>query len=275
LTRFESKGQSKEIKAKQAAKQDSSFIFSLAELSRMELERVAAEKRTAELQREAILRAQEEADARRAQEAARQAREAAAAAEEAGRRDRAELARLEAEQRALVEAARVRVEIEARAKDGEKQRAQELEIERARAAAKIAGTRRTMVGVVIGALFAGCVALSLQLGVVQPRTNAALGQATAQLADSDNQLRDAKTAAADKDKQLADANGRLDAQKAENAKLKQQLADAQHAGGSRAPAWYGTGNGQVTQTHVVDHSHDNETVCAPGNPTGDPMCAGH
>jgi hypothetical protein len=112
---------------------DASVTFSLAELARIEEERVRAEEINRAKMREKEAREQREAEARaRSSEAARMAAEAEARARRE-REEAQEKARAEARERAAMEVARIEAEARARLEAANAERAHELAALRARA----------------------------------------------------------------------------------------------------------------------------------------------
>jgi hypothetical protein len=263
---------------------EGSFMMSLGELSRMEVERQQAEIEAARLQREALLRGAEEAAAREAAEALRVEREVEAAREAARVREAERAARAAAEATALVAGARLAEELRARASEADKQRTHELLLERARLDAGTRGVKRSWLGAIAGAAIVAIAAAALNVGVIAPRQNAELALARADATHAEESATSAQQQVDQATHRAQTAEDDARAAHAQAEKLAGQLADAQKSGTNRLPSWQGgparTGvPGQTTTTQTgPDNSRDNTAVCSgPDDP--DPMCqhrgAGH
>jgi hypothetical protein len=133
-----------------AGQRESSFLFSLNELARMEEERVAREAADERARRDAALRAREEAEARARAEREAEERAREEARELAALRAREEAARFEAGKVAAAEEARARVAEGARAAELERRRAHAVELARVSGAEDLGKLRRRVAALAIG-----------------------------------------------------------------------------------------------------------------------------
>ena len=212
-------------------KEGSSFIFSLAELSRMEEERVRAQAEAEVRKREAAIALAAEEAARAEAEEERRRR----AIEEEERARAAEERETHARLAAMSEAARVKAEVTARAEAEEKRRAEERSLEKVRLETSARAKRRVGMGALVGAVVMLVGALGVQIGVVQP-ANASRVAEVRVLADQRacdlDALKD-KLEAEGKSKtgiagELAQANARATELAEENAGLKKQIESLSH-----------------------------------------------
>lgn len=266
-------------RAERPERAESSFIFSLTELSRMEAERVRAEGDAAQAERDALIRAGHEADERVRREARRLHQEAEAQVRAAELQDRAQIARIEAEKLATVEAAKVAAEVRARAEAGVQQRTNDFELEKLRVTAGYAGKKRGLLGALAGALFVAGAALAVQVGILQPQFNQRLGEATVQAKARDAEIATVKSEITELAASSAAVRADLRTSQEANKKLADELTEARKTS-SVQPHIVTTKPPVGGVTPVVAHPlPDTGDVvppgfhrCPGGKSNGDPTC---
>jgi colicin import membrane protein len=223
-----------------AGQRESSFMFSLNELARMEEERVAREAAEERARKEAAARARREAEERsRADEEAKR-RAAEEAQELLALRAREEAARLEATKIATVEAARAAVAEGARAAELDRQRKNELNLAQVKGDRQWRRLRGWLVGVSVSFVVAVAAMLAIYAGVLAPRSEARVAGLVGEGARQEDLLRDLTS-------KLSASEGRVQAlerevadARAENAELERKLeshtADPQRHGHVAPPS---------------------------------------
>jgi colicin import membrane protein len=246
--------------------QSSSVMFSLQELERMEEERVRTLADAA--QRERLMRERARRDEEERERRERQVMELAEdeARREVERRAREEAARIEAIHRATTEGARLEVEVRARAAAREHERRHELEIERARVAARGSKTGGTVVAALFGAVIAAGVATAAHYGVVAPGERARAREADSVTASRDVVIADLRTHAEATDARVRTLEDDLTAVRGENERLRADLDAARKQVGAHGPVPRWTGVSPRADAPKLDGF----TSCPPGSK--DPMC---
>jgi colicin import membrane protein len=243
---------------------ESSALFSLQELARMEEERVRAQARAESAAQEAARRAAHEAEVR-----LREAAEAEECAREEARRSierqaREEAARVQAIRDAAAEAARAEAFARVQAEERRKERQHAIEMTQVQATAR--GSRRTAaLAGCLGAVLAAGVGMAVHFGVAAPSARAAIAEARSETASRDqtvDQLRIRASASEARERAL---QVDIAALREENTRLRADL-DALR---SRVPSGRTPGRG-TPQPRRPDRTLDGFTTCPPG--VNDPMC---
>jgi colicin import membrane protein len=247
---------------------ESSVLFSLRELARMEDDRAreqaeAAERRRA-LEHEKRLRSQREQLAREQAEAQER--------EELGRRAqeraREEEARLQAIHNAAVEAARIESEARIRARERERERNHEVEVERARGQARRVRLQTGLQGFVVGLFVTLAASGAIYVGAVAPRDKSQVDALRARVDSTEAALRasGAKEEAAEQGLRALQAEGA--SLRNDRDRLQSELDDARRLLSHRS----NTVRGGPTGTRSPgDHPKlDGFTTCPPGSK--DPLC---
>jgi colicin import membrane protein len=243
--------------------QESSALFSLQELSRMEEQRIRAAAEA-----EARARDAQERAARLAVEQAAEAREAVEREEAEARRAveraaREEAARIDAMRRATIETARAAAEAQSQAFEAERQRIHDLEIERARESARGVYAKTATLSGLFGAAVVAGITMGLYFGIVGPRAEAARRGAMGEVASLDATIGELRARAVADEARLEAVTTDLAVARDENARLHGQI-DAP----ARPPVPH---VGHVLGTPPrTDRALDGLTTCPPGSK--DPLC---
>jgi hypothetical protein len=245
--------------------QSTSVLFSLQELARMEEERVRGLAEAEERERATRIRATREAEERARREALERENAEMEARAEVARRAREEAARLEAIRLAALEGAR----IEAEAKLAREAREQEVRAALARernpASAPDRGTGRMFLAVAFGATVAAGVAVAAYLGVAVPRDQARAATLGAELASRDVTVSELRRQADELRARVQSLDEELAVERAEEGRLRSEIAGLHRAPGGHAPAARFTAPARDDSRKL-----DGFTACPPGSQ--DPLC---
>ena len=192
---------------------DESVQFSLQELTKLEDERLAEQKRAAAEREATATRQRGEEERSRREEAETHARQEAERRENAERRALEDIARREALQKAVVEQGRLEVEVRARAEERERERRHEIEIERLRNEGRQGQSMGSLAGAAaLGGGIMLAVTLAVVLGVTKPAADRRIAELESEVAaagtrtgDLTRQLEDQRRALEGRERQLADA----------------------------------------------------------------------
>lgn len=196
-------------------RRDESVNFSLAELMKLEDERIAQEKRAHEARQLAAQSEREAAERRESETVAARARAEAEERERLRFREMEEEARREAMQRAAVEQARITVEARTRADESERERRHEIELQRMRAETiRKPGPGGFVASGIGGAAFAFAACLVLHFAVSKPA--------------SDRRIADLDRAIATERGRSDELGRRIDDEKTRIAGLERDLGDARN-----------------------------------------------
>jgi hypothetical protein len=244
--------------------QESSALFSLQELSRMEEQRTQAAAEAEARAREVLERAARYAHEQAAEARKDREREEAEARRAIERAAREEAAHIDAMRRAAVEAARIATEAQARAVEIERQRVHDLEVKRARGSARSADAKTATLSGLFGAAVAAGITMGLYFGVVGPRAEAGQRDAMGEVASRDATIGELRARADAAEARLEALTTDLAAVRDENARLHGQIDIA-----PRPPVPH---VGHVPGVPPrADHTLDGLTTCPPGSK--DPLCA--